>query len=344
MILNKDGTVNLTAGVIEFLSIKPITNVNLRDFFKTLYPNFPTDLSTCQDYLGPNSFFDTFYANSMGEQGYDSIGRQYPRDDLGGVYAFNKIVPPSGGAAIKISLIEHQEGNEKIVETIPLITGGELSGSHSVYVSCSSSSAQETLVTYYTYINYNELHGRLTKLPSISGPISLRISVNDFFAVLYPSAYIQSEQFTLPWTISAPIADAGEDQSTTSGSMVQLDGSGSTDPNGDILDYTWQQAGVVEGEAPIILANANTATPSFTAPNVPLGGKTFTFLLTVTANGVRATDIVNVSIANLNNTPVAEAGSDQQVSEGTSTVRVALILMVTTLPTHGYKSLAHRCN
>jgi K319L-like, PKD domain/Calx-beta domain len=72
-----------------------------------------------------------------------------------------------------------------------------------------------------------------------------------------------------------PIANAGADQTVDSGATVNLDGTGSTDPNaGDTLNYSWSQT----SGPPVTLTGANTATPSFTAPTGPAD---LTFTLTV---------------------------------------------------------------
>ena len=64
----------------------------------------------------------------------------------------------------------------------------------------------------------------------------------------------------------APVADAGTDVDVGPGASVTLDGSGSTDPDGDALTYAWAR---VSGAAAVRLAGAATATPSFTAPAAP---------------------------------------------------------------------------
>ena len=73
----------------------------------------------------------------------------------------------------------------------------------------------------------------------------------------------------------APTANAGPDRTVTEGSVVALLGLGS-DIDGDKLTFAWQQT---SGPA-VTLAEADTATPAFTAP-IGSAGNTFTFQLTV---------------------------------------------------------------
>jgi|GEM_PF-734825 len=122
----------------------------------------------------------------------------------------------------------------------------------------------------------------------------------------------------LPGCDRPPVADAGADQTANAGAVVTLDGSASTDP--DVpndrtpgpLTFSWiQTAGT-----PVALSGANTATPTFTAPNVD---ETLTFQLTVTDDeGNSATDTVGITIIGAidNLPPVANAGSDQAVDGG----------------------------
>lgn len=72
----------------------------------------------------------------------------------------------------------------------------------------------------------------------------------------------------------APIANAGVAETVGYGALVTLNGTASTDPDGNSLTYTWTQTG---GSA-VILNTTNAAQPTFTAPSTagPL-----TFSLTV---------------------------------------------------------------
>ena len=109
-----------------------------------------------------------------------------------------------------------------------------------------------------------------------------------------------------------PVADAGDDFSVNEGQLVTLDGSGSG-PDPDALAYSWLQ---LPGGTSVALSGAGTAHPTFTAPYVALGGETLSFELSVTLGDQSATDTVSVTVVNVNHPPVADAGLDQSIAEG----------------------------
>ncbi|MBT2692228.1 IPT/TIG domain protein [Bacillus sp. ISL-55] len=102
-------------------------------------------------------------------------------------------------------------------------------------------------------------------------------------------------------------ANAGLDQTVLIGSQVSLNGNGSTGP---ITLYNWIQTA---GE-PVILENADTAVASFMAPGTP---GILTFELTVEGEGGPSSDTVDVEAVDSAAAPVADAGPNQSVQQGT---------------------------
>ena len=65
-------------------------------------------------------------------------------------------------------------------------------------------------------------------------------------------------------TNSAPVANAGAVQSVVFGAVVTLDGSASSDANGDLLTYSWAFTSKPSGSS-TTLSSATVAKPTFTA-------------------------------------------------------------------------------
>lgn len=105
----------------------------------------------------------------------------------------------------------------------------------------------------------------------------------------------------------APVANAGPDQTTHVTSLVQMDGTGSTDQDGDPLTYRWAFVSQPAGST-ATLSNANTAQPSFTVD------KAGSYVVQLTVNDGKvdsAPDTVNITT--VNSAPVANAGANQTV-------------------------------
>ena len=115
-----------------------------------------------------------------------------------------------------------------------------------------------------------------------------------------------------------PSANAGSNQSVAAGASVTLDASGSTDPDGTIQAYLWEQ---VSGET-VTLANATTVRASFTAPS-DMDTHRLRFQVTTTDDdGATDTDRVRIDVSAEippdNLPPTANAGVNRSVAAGTA--------------------------
>lgn len=112
-----------------------------------------------------------------------------------------------------------------------------------------------------------------------------------------------------------PVADAGLDQNVAALDPVTLDGSGSSDPDGQIVAYQWVQT----SGSTVSLANAFSAQTTFTAPGLSTGSESLTFTLTVTDDaGSQAEAVCIVNVVGNNQPPVADGGGNLVVDEGTT--------------------------
>ena len=109
-----------------------------------------------------------------------------------------------------------------------------------------------------------------------------------------------------------PVANAGPDQVTTLPTdSVSLDGTGSSDPDGTIVEWHWTR---ISGPASINITNPSD---SITTANTLVEG-TYLFELKVTDNdGLSAKDSVQVIVSDPlqpNRPPVANAGADKTIA------------------------------
>ncbi|MFD1686728.1 PKD domain-containing protein [Halobellus litoreus] len=94
-------------------------------------------------------------------------------------------------------------------------------------------------------------------------------------------------------TNQPPNADAGDDQTVDEGSTVTLDASGSDDPDGDSLSYSWSVTD--DANTGVTLSDDSSETPSFTAPDVD-GDQTLSFQVQVSDGETTDTDTVEVTV------------------------------------------------
>ena len=119
--------------------------------------------------------------------------------------------------------------------------------------------------------------------PQTSGTVRLRVEVFD------ADGGSSSEFVTVSITSSAPVAEAGVAQTVETGGGVLLDGSASSDSDGEQLAYSWSQTA---GDQ-VQLNNAETANPTFTAPN---RAQVLRFALTVDDGDRFDTDTVYIRV------------------------------------------------
>lgn len=128
------------------------------------------------------------------------------------------------------------------------------------------------------------LNGYQSATPSFTAPaVGSDGLVCTFDLVVTDANGAQSAAATAMLTIAnvnhPPVASAGDPQTVNEGDTpVILNGSGSSDPDGDSpLTYRWTQ----QSGTPVTLSGANTASPTFTAPQVGPANDTLGFQLTV---------------------------------------------------------------
>ncbi len=111
---------------------------------------------------------------------------------------------------------------------------------------------------------------------------------------------------------SAPTADAGPDQTVDKGAVVSLDGSGSSDPDGDSLTFSWSFQLRPSGSN-ASLSNETAADPSFTAD---IAGQYVVQLEVNDGSETSSPASVTITAVDSNTAPVASAGNDQNVATG----------------------------
>jgi PKD domain len=120
---------------------------------------------------------------------------------------------------------------------------------------------------------------------------------------------------------SAPVANAGTAQSVTTASVVTLNGTGSTDANGDTLTYRWTLTSKPSSST-ASLSSATASSPTFTAD---LAGS---YVASLVVNDGKLdstnTSTVTVTASAANSAPVANAGTAQTVTRSGGTISVSL--------------------
>ena len=165
----------------------------------------------------------------------------------------------------------------------------------------------------------------LTTAPENSGAaLSDPNGVNPTFDIDRPGTYVAqlivndgtvnsaADTVSITTLNSAPLADAGPDQTAIVGDTVTLDASGSSDADGDSLTFSWALTTVPEGSV-AALSDPGGVNPAFDVDQPGV----YVAQLIVNDGTVNSTaDTVTITAAGINTAPVADAGVDQDVVTG----------------------------
>ncbi len=123
-----------------------------------------------------------------------------------------------------------------------------------------------------------------------------------------------ADQVVLSTQNVAPVADAGADQVAAAGQTVTLDGSGSSDADGDPLSFVWSLVQVPPGSA------ASLSDPSAVRPHLSLDQPGDYLVQLQVSDGALGSEPDQVLITTGNAPPVADAGPDRSTSVATPVV------------------------
>jgi hypothetical protein len=152
------------------------------------------------------------------------------------------------------------------------------------------------------------LTGANSATPSFTAPAKTASAQTLTFALTGNDGNTTGQPDTVDIIVAAnvgPTANPGPQQVIGGGTTATLNGSGSTDGDGDTLNYNWSQTSGPQ----VTIINPNSAVASFVAPppsNVP---QTLTFELTV-SDGIGSNSAGTAVTIPVNGAPVVSAGQD----------------------------------
>ncbi|RMA82662.1 PKD domain-containing protein [Umboniibacter marinipuniceus] len=150
----------------------------------------------------------------------------------------------------------------------------------------------------------NADQGRASITPDITGPYVIGLVVND------GTADSRQSNIALHSGNQAPVANAGRDLTGTIGQIVHLDGSASSDPNGDPLSFQWSFTSKPRNSS-AVLSDIHTVHPTFTPD---LSGD---YVIQLVASDGTANSVpTSITVSTNNTAPVANAGKSKSVATG----------------------------
>lgn len=141
-------------------------------------------------------------------------------------------------------------------------------------------------------------------VPDLAGRYVMQLVVNDGRLDSAPDDVVIATEN------SAPVARAGADDTAAVGEIVRLDGSTSSDADGDGLAFTWTLVGRPTGSV------ASLVNPNDVRPSVRIDRAGVYRVRLMVTDGVATSAPDDVEINTRNTAPIARAGSDAHVALG----------------------------
>ncbi|SFV71356.1 Chitinase [hydrothermal vent metagenome] len=198
------------------------------------------------------------------------------------------------------------------INDVPIANGQSIATEEdtSVDINLTGSDNEGSPLSYI--IESNTTHGTLSgTAPNLTYTPNENYFGIDIFTFRVNDGSIDSTIATVEINITSvndiPIANAGADQTQIEGNMLILEASNSTDPDGNIIAYQWQEAGVILGN------DINLTKSDFS-----VGVHTITLTVTDDKNASASDDVVVTITEKPNQAPIANAGLNQTVTLGTA--------------------------
>jgi len=175
-------------------------------------------------------------------------------------------------------------------------------------------------ITYY----WESLNGITLSDPTIATPQFTAADVSDTMGVYFSLTVTDEDELvsdpdTVKITIQPfiPTASAGGNQTVDQGTIVELDGSNSSDPSGSDLLFTWSVPTINGQPITLIEDNVNLSIVSFVVPDLESETELTFTLLVENEEGFTDSDAIIITVLE-NKSPVANSGMFLKTFQGGS--------------------------